>query len=124
MGQQWHDLYSLLKRELASSLFLDRFATVPNFVETRNVLKDNIWPLRCFGTSGLLERLWKAYDVLCLSGNVTGALFHPTDEEMYIAELSNDPESLCVEMESIVPMFLILSKVSIFTIRPQSASHT
>lgn len=62
-----HDLYDLLEGEMAPLKFSERFSKVLKFVETQDVLKDYITPLRRVGIFRLLEQLGKVYDVMRLS---------------------------------------------------------
>lgn len=105
-------------RELPSSKFLGRFSTVPKFVETQNVWKIYILPLRCVDIFRLLEQLWKDCSVMRLSYIVTCVSFRSTDEHIDNARLSNDIEKTYVGRESTDLMFSVLSKLSLFFMWP------
>lgn len=61
-----HDLHDILEGEMAPLKFSDRFKKVLTFVESQEVLKEYVVPLRRVGIFRLLEQLGRVYDVMRL----------------------------------------------------------
>lgn len=94
-----HDVYDLFEGEMAPLQFSDRFKKILSFVESHDLLKEYIVPLRRVAIFRLLEQLGRVYDVMRLEDMKKVASFTDYTEVEETALTALKTRSLAVRFD-------------------------